>query len=226
MRRQVLTTLALVVLSVAATFGHGGLGEIRRLSAEFQYPPPPTGPPSERTSFALPLTGGLGGTVVYNKTLFIPRNVLFVTFAGTADVHGGAALLMSCVIDPGTPNSRPCRPEGGSPTGWITLQKLPLTSLTATTTPPTNCNNGSGGSADCHDNAVNYSWCTNVTRGVHTVQLRLATSGPTAVLANSVFYERATIYIDNAGKKLDDDDDDADDDDGPIQGCDAAPNTP
>ena len=175
----------------------------------------PVRAPDERTSTVLPGPLGTGGTLVYTKTLFVPRRTLFVTFSGTGDGHGGAALLMACLVD-----GVPCRPEGGSPTGWITLQKVPTSPAIPTT--GNNCNNGGGGTADCHDNAVNYSWCTNVTRGVHTVTLRLASS----ILAQPVFYERATIYIDNAGKKLDDDDDDDDDDDGPIQGCDSAPTTP
>jgi hypothetical protein len=56
---------------------------------------------------------------------------------------------------------------------------------------------------------------------VHTVDLKLASSN-----GATVFYERAHIYIDNAGQRRWDDDDDDDDDDRPVRGCVAAPETP
>lgn len=53
---------------------------------------------------------------------------------------------------------------------------------------------GGGGSADCHDNNFSYTWCTSITPGPQTVQLKLA-SFPGGD-GNTAFYERAHIYID------------------------------
>jgi hypothetical protein len=122
---------------------------------------------------------------------------------------------MACLVD-----GVPCRPEpvdiGGAPSGWVTLQKIPVVE------PATNCDDGGGGGGDCHDNSISYSWCTSVDPGVHTVDLKLASS----LAGRMVFLERAQIYIDNAGRRGWDDDDDDDDDDhrpgGRSSGCAAA----
>jgi hypothetical protein len=93
--------------------------------------------------------------------------------------------------------------------GWYTLLHLPE----ATT--GTNCNDGAGGTGDCHDNTIYFSCClavkpdSNGDEGdagkktvkpkdgggpatTHTIKIRLANSdGATS------FYERSTIYIDS-----------------------------
>jgi hypothetical protein len=84
----------------------------------------------------------------------------------------------------------------GSPTGWITLHKLPLSDT------GTNCNEGGGGTADCHDNSIAYQWCKRIPLNedfatVHTIQIRLA-SKPFAGsdLDQTVFIEKASVYVD------------------------------
>ena len=202
--------LAVVLCAVSAGVKADSLGPIYRLSADFQY-----GPPPERGSITTAGANGTGGTLIYSKTLFVPRRTVFVTFHATASVHHGAVLLMACLVD-----GVPCRPEpsepGYPPSGWIRLQNLPAPVNS------TNCDDGDGGSGDCHDNNVTYSWCTNVRPGVHTIDLRLASS----VAGVAVFTQKAHIYIDNAGNRgWDDDDDDDDDRDDRQAGC-AADTTP
>ncbi len=98
---------------------------------------------------------------------------------------------------------------------WMTLLKLPVTGLTGATTPAANCNDGGGGSADCHDNTVMFSCCLRITPDkedsltTHTVKIKLADlpgflSPSTGNAANRAFYERSTIYIDATGKAGDD----------------------
>ena len=210
MKLRSFVMIAVAVSAITVGVRADSLGPIYRLSADFQY-----GPPPERGSITTAAADGTGGTLIYSKTLFVPRRTVFVTFHATADVHGGAALLMACLID-----GVPCRPEpaepGYAPSGWVTLQKIPA----ATTS--TNCNDGGGGTGDCHDNNITYSWCTNVRPGVHTIDLKLASS----LSGVPVFTERAHIYIDNAGRRgWDDDDDDDDDRDERPAGC-AADTTP
>ncbi len=64
-----------------------------------------------------------------------------------------------------------------------------------------NCNDGGGGTGNCHDNSVYYTWCTAIEPagggsglggGAHTVQIRLATSDS----GNRVFIEAAHSYLD------------------------------
>lgn len=139
-----------------------------------------------------------GGSHVYTKTLSIPFGVVYVTFSGTGDTHDGAALLMRATVTDAAGNVTVFNPLVGGglpsagPPGWITLQKLPVTPG------PNNCNDGGGGTADCHDNNLIFSGCALVTSDggspptTHTVDLYLATS----VSGSTVFYERASINID------------------------------
>ena len=208
LRSFVMITVAVSAITVGVRAD--SLGEIHRLAAEFRW--------AEFASATTASANGADGTLVYTKTLFVPRNTLFVTIHATADVHGGAALQMACLVD-----GVPCRPEpveiGGAPIGWVTLQRIPAVDPPATVS---NCNNGGGGSGDCHDNNITYSWCTSVRPGVHTVDLKLASS----LSGVAVFLEKAQIYIDNGGRRGRDDDDDDDDDDrrrsDQVSGCTAA----
>jgi hypothetical protein len=139
-----------------------------------------------------------------SKTLSIPFSTVYITFSAQGDIHGGAALLMQGSVTDSGGNTTVCQPMAGGglvtagPDGWMTLLKLPLTGLTGSTTPATNCNNGGGGSADCHDNTIMFSCCVNVRPDTssppttHTVDLRLATS----IAGDAAFYERSTIYVD------------------------------
>lgn len=157
-------------------------GPLHRLSVETQF-----APPEEISTAAVPADDGAGGATVYSKTLFTPFRNLFITFSGTGDTHGGAALLMTCVVD-----GVLCQAGDGlataGPSGWITLQKVPVP------TEVTNCDDGGGGAGDCHDNAINYTWCATVADpGTKTIELKLASSN-----GEIVFYERAHIIIDAA----------------------------
>lgn len=165
-------------------------GPVHRFSAEFQFTP---SGPVESSTTATPGAGGTGGTVTYSKTLFVPDHTLYVTISATGDAHtfnlaNVTALLMTCTV-----NGVLCQSGGGlgtaGPTGWITLLKLPPPGSTE------GCSggggDGGGGPADCHDNNFSYTWCTPITPGPQSVQLKLASS-----TGDIVFYERAHIYVD------------------------------
>jgi len=78
----------------------------------------------------------------------------------------------------------------------MTLVKLPDGETSAN-----NCDDGGGGPADCHDNAVSFSCCAVLSGGAggnnRDVKINMASSN-----GGTVFYEDSTIYIDrspNAG---------------------------
>jgi len=168
---------------------------LQRLSSEFQNS---TTLVNETSTDAPALPAGAGGTVVYQKTLTVPDNVrvIYVTFSGQGDVHNGSALLMNASVN-GTliqPLLGQTGPGGGGPhvqTGWYTLTHLPQAGAGVT-----NCNDGGGGTADCHDNTLYFSGCVRVgtSGGPITVTIKLADLPGGS--PNFAFYERATIYID------------------------------
>ena len=190
---------AVLMLSFAGLFVLGistwvSAQNLERISAEFQFTPGLPGPEIQTT--LIPTPAGTGGKVVYSKSVFVPHDgTLFVTFAGAGDTHAGgvpvagAALLMTCLVDGAVCQSGSGLGTAG-PSGWVTLQKMPQP------TAVTNCGDGGGGSGDCHDNNINYSWCSPIDKGPHTVALKLASSN-----GGIVFYERAHIYIDNTKDK-------------------------
>ena len=184
-----LTMLALSAVLVAAAIATANAAALNRLSAEFQAP-------GEISTVAGP---GAGGVVVYDKTLSIPFGVAYITFSAQGDTHGGSALLMSASITNNDNVTTVCEPmnhaggaaEFGAP--WMTLVKLPTDGETEVN----NCNDGGGGSADCHDNAFSFSCCvltTPAASGATTqdVKIKMASSDGT----NPVFYEDSTILID------------------------------
>ena len=176
---------------------------LRRIVSEFQNNNT-VGGVGEISTSAAATAGGTGGTPVYTKTFTIPNDVdvLYVTFSAQGDTHRGSALLMNAAVN-GTliqPLAGQTGIGGGGShvqTGWYTLLILPTTS-TDPLTPANNCNDGGGGTADCHDNAIYFSGCINI--GHHnpadpfTVVIKLANlpGGD----GNTSFYERSTIYID------------------------------
>jgi hypothetical protein len=130
---------------------------------------------------------GEGGILAYRKEVNAPVDAtLYITISTTGDTHGGAASWFSCVVD-----DYFCNPgaggAAGAPAGWIALQKLPAANEGAD-----NCDNGGGGAGDCHDNSIYYTWCTNVKKGDHKVDIRLASS----IERQPVFFEAAHFYID------------------------------
>jgi len=143
------------------------------------------------------LPGGTGGVLIYSKTVFQPngKDTLFVTFSGTGDTHNGAKLAMSCTID-----GVLCSGLGsggsigacGAPSGWICLNHLPE----ATT--GNNCNNGGGGTGDCHDNNINQTWCGPASGGAKTVELRLAVIPDNGLDGPSIaFIEGGKYFVDS-----------------------------
>jgi hypothetical protein len=135
--------------------------------------------------------------VVYDKKLSIPFNVAYITFSAQADTHGGAALLMSASITDADGSTTVCQPmataggsaEFGGP--WMTLLKLPTDADNPADV--NNCNDGAGGSADCHDNSIIFSCCALLkpSNTPRDVQIRLASSNGSAV-----FYQDSTVNID------------------------------
>ena len=164
----------------------------------------------EIVTSAAALAGGTGGFTVYQKTLSLSSDtdILYVTFSAQGDAHNGSALLMNAsvaatpagLVDPAAlcePLKGQTAGGGGGPhvqTGWYTLSHLPA----ATTGGVTNCNDGGGGPADCHDNTIYFSCCKRIgphldgTPGVVQIKLANLPGGD----ANFSFYERSTIYID------------------------------
>ncbi len=133
-----------------------------------------------------------GGSSCYSKTFFIPGkvNVLRVTWSTTGDSHSGAAMQMACLITNGAGVTTFCQTgfgADGAPSGWLTALLVP------TGTGNTNCNDGGGGSADCHDNSIYYAWCVQVLpKDVYTIDLRMGSSD-----GGTVFTEKSTFYIDS-----------------------------
>jgi hypothetical protein len=198
--RTVTTTLLLMggLLSTSSATAQNNGSNLRRLSAEFQNSTS-LGGSGEVFTTAAALPGGAGGTVVYQKSLTLPNDVdvLYITFSGQGDVHNGSVLLMNAAVNGSLiePLAGQTAGGGGGPhiqTGWYTLIHLPAAPGVA------NCNDGGGGTADCHDNTIYFSGCFRI--GHHdptdpfTVRINLANlpGGD----ANFSFYERATIYID------------------------------
>jgi hypothetical protein len=172
----------------------GGDGEISTVS------PPTPAPVNPATAVA---NGIAGGNLVYTKSVSIPFPVMYVTFSAQADEHAGTALLMQATVTDSGGNTIVCQPlsgqtglGGGGPNvfpQWYTLLHLPDAGLANVA----NCNDGGGGAADCHDNAISFTCCAQVTPDsggtTHSVNLGLASS--TGGLA---FYERSTIYVDGS----------------------------
>ena len=213
-----LKAIALPMLLAGASAGiaQADGGGLHRLVADYQNSTS-LGPTGEIFTNAKPLPNGAGGTVTYTKSVQIPDNTVFITFSGQGDAHEGSALLMSASVTDASGAVTVCQPLAGQTdvggggshlqTGWYTLLHLPDAGSAVT-----NCNDGGGGSADCHDNAISFSCCVQVKPDItehddhkdgaaptnHTVNISLANSD--GALS---FYERSTIYIDSAqsGKK-------------------------
>jgi hypothetical protein len=162
-------------------------GPILRIAADFKN--------FDGTETFTDVHDSLGGTAVFTKTVFVPlgMNTLYFTVSTTGDTHDGAALRMSCNVDgvfcnPGSGGA------GGASPGWISLQKHKNYALGL-------FGDGGGGAGDQHDNSIYYTWCTKIEPGAHTVELRLASSGPdfetgTGAVPPTVFFEAAHFYID------------------------------
>lgn len=140
-----------------------------------------------------------GGTSCFGTTQFVPgnANVLRVTWSTSGDTHSGAALRIACRIRPASTGQWVfCNPtgSGAAPGDYITKNKLPAG------TGATNCNDGGGGDADCHDNSIEQTWCVPVKGDdVFDIDLRLASSDPSGVgLSDDVFVEASYFFVDSS----------------------------
>lgn len=185
--RNLLLAALTIVTVVAFTVGvalNTEAGALRRLSAEFKFffsPPDPSECTTTADSFS-------GGVLCYSKTVATRpgEGVLFITVSTTGDTHNGAALLLGCFINGVPCNAGTTGAAQPKAPGYIYLRKLPVTD-------GTNCNDGAGGTADCHDNSIAYTWCSRVApRSTHTVDIRLANNDN----VSSVFIEQLHVYID------------------------------
>ncbi|PYS18973.1 MAG: hypothetical protein DMG17_04325, partial [Acidobacteria bacterium] len=178
--RIVISTLFIVawLVSASSVQAQDNSSNLRRLSAEFQNSTSLGGSGEVSTNAAATPSGG-GGVVVYDKTLTIPDDVdvLYVTFSAQGDAHNGSALLMNASVNGNLiePLAGQNATGGGGPhiqTGWYTLIHLPAADT------GTNCNDGSGGTADCHDNTIYFSGCYRVGSHIPTtpfdVKIKLA----------------------------------------------------
>jgi hypothetical protein len=194
-----LTMLALSAVLVAVALATANAAPLHRLASNFQNNTTVGGSGEISTTLAPP------GLLVYSKTLSIPFEVVYITFSAQGDAHNGSALLMKASVADASGAETACEPLAGqSGTGgggpslfphWYTLLKLPITEVA-----PLNCNDGGGGTADCHDNTIMFSCCALIRPDTasppttHTVNIRLADlpGGD----SNFAFYERSTIYVD------------------------------
>jgi hypothetical protein len=159
---KVASRLSVAAGLAVAVCGAAAGGNLKRLSAEFQNSSSVEGSGEISTNTAAG-AGGTGGLVVYSKTLKVPEevDVLYVTFSGQGDAHQGSALLMTATVN-GTlvePLAGQTAGGGSGPhvqTGWYTLVHLPAANT------GTNCNDGGGGTADCHDNTINFTGCARI----------------------------------------------------------------
>jgi len=159
--------------------------------------------PCELVTSNPPLEGGEGGLVIYEKTMFIDasHNTAFVTISATGDAHGGArseftALIDGVVCNPGG------NPVGGSPPGWVTLQRHADYNVYGLA--PGYLGDGGGGAGDVHDNSIYYTWCcklppppADTTGRLITATVKMASGDPPGLESGGpVFIEAAHFYVD------------------------------
>ncbi len=139
---------------------------LRRFSAEFLN----FDGSESATNSAVP------GIPVYDKTLVTPAdvNTLYITISTTGDVHHGNAAWFNCNVDGVNCNSG-FGGAAGAPAGWIALKKH-FNYDSVTYNGGLSTGDGSGGTGDMHDNSIYYTWCTPISSGTHTVEIRLASS--------------------------------------------------
>lgn len=205
MTKMIACTTGAMVL--AGSLAAEASGQLRRYAADYwsfgggEFSTTNTSLPGvdEDTPAAAPNDGAL----FYRKTITVSSsiNTLYVAVDTTGDAHDGAALRLSCRI-----NGQFCRtshnPAGvdGAPSGWITLLKVP------TSDGNTNCNDGGGGSADCHDNNINYTWCIPLEDYLApdggntpvTIDLKMSSSSTGGVSDGVVYIEKGHVFIDGS----------------------------
>lgn len=133
---------------------------------------------------------GVGGDVVYTKTITLPsdQRTIFVTLSSEGDGHGGASHWLSASVN-GNVCNRGDSGAAGAPAGWVSLQKHRDSSPGG---------DGGGGIGDLHDNGIYYTWCCVAgvrPGGANAVEIRLASS----IAGEYVFLERSHFYVDSVG---------------------------
>lgn len=141
-----------------------------------------------------------GGISCYGTTQFVPNsaNVLRIRWSTAGDTHDGDALRMGCRIRPASTGVWSyCNAfgTGAAPGSYITKNKLPEPAG------GTNCNDGGGGTADCHDNSIEATWCVPINGDdVFDIDLRLASrdsTGSDTTDLDTVFVEASTFMVDS-----------------------------
>src|SRR5713226_1076025 len=89
-----LMVLAAPALLIASAATRASAAPLHRLAAEFQNSTS-IGGDGEIFTTATPAAGGL---LVYQKTLSIPFDVVYITFSAQGDAHNGSALLMQASV--------------------------------------------------------------------------------------------------------------------------------
>jgi len=180
-------------------------GVLRRLVANFRGF---EGIGSELATI-LPPSGtppGNGGQVIYEKSIYVDddMNVLFVTVSGTANVHDGARLLMTCLIDDIACNPG-ALPGFSSLPGWVPLQRYENYNLYYAPISPSVLfrGDGQGSAGDLHMNSLNYTWCTPIKKkkghsSTHTIKIKIASFNVNGVGLPLVDLEGTHFFIDGA----------------------------
>lgn len=197
--KSLLATVSLILVASVSVQADSG-GPLRRFAADFFS--------FNGGEFSTTLTAISGadvntpavapgdGALFYEKNIKVNPsvNVLYVSIDTTGDAHAGAALWLSCRV-----NGEFCRPSAvpavdGAPSGWINLLKVP------TSDADNNCNDGGGGTADCHDNNINYTWCipvdvpANSPDKPYNIKLKMASS----IEGQTVFIEKGHVIVDGS----------------------------
>ena len=142
-----------------------------------------------------------GGLSCFGTTQFVPgsANVLRITWSTAGDTHNGAAVRLACRIRPASTGAWSfCNPTGfgAAPGDYITKNKLPAGHG------GTNCNDGGGGDADCHDNSIEMTWCVPINGDdVFDIDLRIASSDPSGTGFDTAFVEASYFFIDSSKVK-------------------------
>jgi hypothetical protein len=194
------TIVAIWFVSVAFQ-GQARSQELMRLAANFNA-----------FGFEIATSAPIPGVAIYSQTVVVPPgvNVLYVTMSTTGDGHGGARHTFTCRTGTPTPSTfcqpGPGDPSGGSPAGWLTLQRHRDYNTDYVHIPnvPVFFGDGGGGAGDLHDNSIHYTWCTPVpfspTPAPLAVELRLASipemSPPFDGIEPIVFIEGLHVFVD------------------------------
>lgn len=206
-RIEILATLIVLVLApIFAAAQANDDGRFVRLTANFRGF---EGISSEITTNTPPSASpspGSGGILIYKKSVYVTGgiNVLFVTVTATADVHDGAQLLMSCLVDgvACNPGSNP----NGAPAGWVILKRYENYNRYFNSPVGGFGGDGGGGAGDLHDNSLHYTWCKKIARKknkgeddgqIVTVQIKMA-AGDVNGTASPVNLEAVHFFIDGA----------------------------